>query len=42
MDTSRVRDELGWEPRRTAGETILESLAGMRDEAGLDTPPLRP
>jgi hypothetical protein len=42
MDTSRARDELGWAPRRDAGETLLELLAGMREGAGLPTPPLEP
>jgi UDP-glucose 4-epimerase len=42
MDTSRVRSELGWEPRRSSGGALLDLLAGMRDRSGADTPPLRP
>jgi nucleoside-diphosphate-sugar epimerase len=42
MDTSRAREELGWSPRRDAGETLLELLEGMREGAGLATPPLEP
>jgi len=42
MDTSRARSELGWSPKRTAGEALLELLGGMRDGAGVDTPPLAP
>jgi nucleoside-diphosphate-sugar epimerase len=42
MSTARVREELGWTPRRDAGEALLELLAGMRDRSGADTPPLRP
>jgi nucleoside-diphosphate-sugar epimerase len=42
MDTSRVRDELGWTPRRSSGGALLDLLAGMRDRSGADTPPLRP
>src|SRR3954470_4033321 len=42
MDTSRVRDELGWTPRRGSGGALLDLLAGMRDRSGADTPPLRP
>jgi hypothetical protein len=42
MDTRRARDELGWEPKRSAVETILDLLAGLREEAGADTPPLAP
>ncbi len=42
MDTSRARGELGWEPRRTAGEALLELIDGLREGAGIDTPPLEP
>ncbi len=42
MDCSRIRDELGWEPRHTAGDALLELLRGMRDSAGASTPPLHP
>src|SRR3954465_1538494 len=42
MDTSRVRDELGWTPRRSSGGALLDLLAGMRDRSGADPPPLRP
>ena len=40
MDTSRARNELGWEPRQTSGDALLELLAGMREGAGADTPRL--
>jgi UDP-glucose 4-epimerase len=42
MDTARIRRELGWEPRRGADEALRELLAGMREGAGIDTPPLAP
>jgi nucleoside-diphosphate-sugar epimerase len=42
MDTSRARRELGWEPRHTAIDAFEELFDGMRDGAGLDTPPLDP
>jgi UDP-glucose 4-epimerase len=42
MDTRRAREELGWTPRRDALSALHELLAGMREPAGLDTPPLRP
>jgi UDP-glucose 4-epimerase len=42
MDTSRIRDELGWQPQTTSVEALLELLGGMRDRAGEDTPPLAP
>jgi nucleoside-diphosphate-sugar epimerase len=41
MDTARIRNELGWEPRKTAGEALLELLRGMRRQDGAPTPPLR-
>jgi UDP-glucose 4-epimerase len=41
MGTSRAREALGWEPRRDAGETLLELLAGMRESAGFHTPALQ-
>jgi UDP-glucose 4-epimerase len=40
MDTTRARGELGWNPSRGADEALLELLDGMRERAGLDTPPL--
>jgi nucleoside-diphosphate-sugar epimerase len=42
MDTGRARSELGWSQRHTAGEALLDLLEGMRESAGLDTPPLAP
>jgi nucleoside-diphosphate-sugar epimerase len=41
MDTSRIRTELDWEPRRTGGEALLELLRGMRSQDGIATPPLQ-
>jgi UDP-glucose 4-epimerase len=42
MDSARARDELGWEPRRSAGDALLDLLGGLRDSAGESTPPLEP
>jgi UDP-glucose 4-epimerase len=42
MDCSRARDILGWIPRRTASEALREVVAGMREQAGIPTPPLDP
>ena len=42
LDSSRARAELGWRPRRDAGEALLELLEGIRESAGIDTPPLAP
>jgi UDP-glucose 4-epimerase len=40
MDTTRAQRELGWRPRRSADDTLRELLAGIRERAELDTPPL--
>jgi nucleoside-diphosphate-sugar epimerase len=42
MDTTRAREELGWEPRHSAAEALHDLMQGMREGAGLDTPPLEP
>jgi UDP-glucose 4-epimerase len=42
MDMSRVQQELGWEPKRTAVEAFEELFDGMRAGSGLETPPLDP
>jgi nucleoside-diphosphate-sugar epimerase len=42
MDTTRARIELGWQPKRSSSEALLDLLAGMREGAGLETPPLEP
>jgi nucleoside-diphosphate-sugar epimerase len=40
MSTERIRTELGWSAKRSAGEALLDLLAGMRDGSDADTPPL--
>ena len=40
MDSGRARRELGWEPRRSATDALAELLTGIREHAGIDTPPL--
>jgi UDP-glucose 4-epimerase len=42
LDSTRAQTELGWEPRRSADEALLELMAGMREGAGAPTPPLDP
>jgi UDP-glucose 4-epimerase len=42
MDCTRARRELGWTPKHDAGEAFLELFDGMRERAGLPTPPLDP
>ena len=40
MATDRARDELGWRPRTSANDAVAECLAGLREGATGDTPPL--
>jgi nucleoside-diphosphate-sugar epimerase len=42
MSSQRARNELGWAPRHSAGDALLELLAGIRDDAGAATPRLDP
>ncbi|MBA2312496.1 MAG: NAD-dependent epimerase/dehydratase family protein [Actinobacteria bacterium] len=42
LDGARARDELGWVPAHRADDALLEVMTGMRERAGLDTPPLSP
>jgi nucleoside-diphosphate-sugar epimerase len=40
MDTSRAREQLGWEPATSSLEALDDLLAGMRHAEGAPTPPL--
>jgi UDP-glucose 4-epimerase len=40
MDTSRARQTLGWTPRYSATEAVGEFVTGLREGAGMPTPPL--
>src|SRR5215211_7037249 len=42
MDTTRARTELGWTPRYSADEALLDVLEGLRTGEGFGTPPLSP
>ena len=42
LDTKRARVDLGWEPRFTSQQALLDLLEGMRTSYGIDTPPLHP
>src|SRR4051812_5336165 len=42
MDTTRIRTELGWKPRRSAATALRDLLNGLRERSGADTPPLSP
>ena len=42
LDTARAHEELGWRPRFDALEAVRDLLEGMREGAGLETPPLTP
>jgi nucleoside-diphosphate-sugar epimerase len=40
MDVSRARTELGWTPTYTSEAALLDLLTGLREDAGVPTPPL--
>jgi len=42
MDTTRAREELGWEPAHTSAEALIELIEGMNEGEGAATPPLDP
>jgi len=42
IDSTRARTELGWAPLRSGVSALLELLDGIRDDAGISTPPLAP
>lgn len=42
LDTTRIRDELGWHPRVSSVEAMREVLHGMVTYSGGETPPLQP
>jgi UDP-glucose 4-epimerase len=42
MDVTRAREELGWTPRHSSQDALLELIEGMAAGAGTDTPPLAP
>jgi UDP-glucose 4-epimerase len=42
MDVTRARETLGWRPRHTAADALLELLDGLRHPTGAPTPPLDP
>ncbi len=42
MDSGRIRRELGWTPRHSADAALIELLEGIRESAGVPTPPLEP
>ena len=42
LDSTRAHTELGWRPARTATDSLLELMEGIRESAGIETPPLDP
>ena len=40
LSAARARRELGWRPRHSSLDAVLELLHGMGDSAGSPTPPL--
>ncbi|HWM73600.1 MAG TPA: NAD-dependent epimerase/dehydratase family protein [Nocardioides sp.] len=42
LDTTRARTELGWQPEYDTASAVAELLHGLREGAGMATPPLAP
>ncbi|HEX2044263.1 MAG TPA: NAD-dependent epimerase/dehydratase family protein [Gaiellaceae bacterium] len=42
MDVTRARQELGWVPTVSASDAFAELVEGIRERAGVETPPLAP
>lgn len=42
MSTARAVEMLGWTPRHSAEDTLAEFTEGLREGAGMQTPPLAP
>ena len=42
LDTKRARVDLGWEPRFGSRQALLDLIAGIQTNYGIDTPPLHP
>jgi len=42
LDAGRARRELGWEPKMSATDALLELLAGLSEGAGFSTPASQP
>jgi nucleoside-diphosphate-sugar epimerase len=42
LNTRRAREELGWVPAHTSLDALSEFLQGLREGAGMETPPLDP
>jgi UDP-glucose 4-epimerase len=42
LDSSRIRAELGWEPRYSGADALREVMEAMAEGAGGPTPPLQP
>ena len=42
LDTKRAQTDLGWAPRYTSKQALLDLMAGLRTNYGIDTPPMHP
>lgn len=42
LDTTRARTELGWQPKHTAADALLDLIEGIRERAGMGSGPLDP
>jgi UDP-glucose 4-epimerase len=42
LDASRIRTELGWQPRYSGADALREVMEAMAEGEGGPTPPLHP
>jgi nucleoside-diphosphate-sugar epimerase len=42
LDTTRAHTQLGWSPEHSSEQAFLDLFEGLRDRAGIETPPLSP
>ena len=42
LAVTRAREELDWTPRLSAADAFAEVVEGLREQAGIATPPLDP
>jgi nucleoside-diphosphate-sugar epimerase len=42
LDSRRAHEELGWRPRFSGTDALRDVLEGIREGAGIETPPLAP
>lgn len=42
LDVARAKSELGWHPSRSVEKALRELISGLREGAGIETPPPSP